>query len=64
LIRSQLTWADLFLAPIFADMMALESGRQLLESSFPRLVTWFGVIRARPSFEMTHDGTLLAQRTW
>jgi glutathione S-transferase len=62
---NEVTWADLYLLPIIADVMAIAPGYTLLTTSFPLIVEWFNRMKQRPSFIATHDGTLYArsQRT-
>ena len=51
----ELTWADLFLYPPFADYEAIPEGKQL--KNYPKLSAWLDTMRERESVRLTFDGT-------
>ncbi len=55
------SWVDLFLAPILADLLATADATTSLVCSAtvnPHLYQWFQQISALPAFKATHSGSL------
>jgi len=58
LLGKQLTWADLYLAPVLADLVA--TNERYIMDSVPKIQAWFARFRKEACFIETVDGTLAA----
>ncbi|KAH8556204.1 hypothetical protein BGW37DRAFT_417476 [Umbelopsis sp. PMI_123] len=59
---SSLTWADLFMFPIFADFASLPEGR-LIQQESPRLWKWYEQFTSTDIAAKTFQGTVADQRS-
>jgi glutathione S-transferase len=57
LLGAEMSWADLYLAPIMADLEAIPEGYQLLNGA-PHVKRWLDRFKATDVFQRTFDGTL------
>ncbi|KAJ1723578.1 hypothetical protein LPJ53_002101 [Coemansia erecta] len=60
-VGGSLTWADLFLFPIFADLCALPE-RKLVQEESPKLFAWFEKMEKLGIAQSTFAGTVAAAR--
>ncbi|KAJ1940748.1 hypothetical protein FBU59_003715 [Linderina macrospora] len=61
LAGESLTWADLFLFPIFSDLCAMPE-RALVQKEAPKLYAWYERFVSMDIARITHDGTVAAAR--
>jgi len=61
-LLGELTWVDLYLAPIVADLLAVVDGSTLLSpATTPSLCRWWHRVESLDSFTATYAGTLADQ---
>ncbi|KAJ1940935.1 hypothetical protein EC988_006894, partial [Linderina pennispora] len=61
LAGKSLTWADLFLFPIFSDLCSMPE-RALVQEEAPRLYAWYERFVRLDIARITHNGTVAAAR--